>query len=264
VSKEAVVALRLAVDEVKSVVSTLTDEEWSRPSGCAGWSVRDLVAHMSSNYKETVDPSPPPAEPVQLPAERMMDLLVEPRKDWTNQQILAEYLDYCDKAVDVLASFQDEPLASTVIPLADLGSYPMHQLADAYAFDHYCHLRIDLLAPRGPIERSVPAADATRIGPAVRWMITGMPQMQQNLGTSLSAPIVLVLTGPSGGEWTIAPSGSDIVVTTGASAAAVATVSSSGHAFVDWGTQRSNWRGHCSVAGDESVVARFLDALNII
>ncbi|MCE2764845.1 MAG: maleylpyruvate isomerase family mycothiol-dependent enzyme [Ilumatobacteraceae bacterium] len=263
-SKEAVVALRLAVDEVKSVVSSLTDEEWSRPSGCAGWSVRDLVAHMSSNYKETVDPSPLPAEPVQLPAERMMDLLVEPRKDWTNQQILAEYLDYCDKAVDVLASFQDEPLASTVIPLADLGSYPMHQLADAYAFDHYCHLRIDLLAPRGPIERAVPAADATRIGPAVRWMITGMPQMQQNLGASLSAPIVLVLTGPGGGEWTIAPSGSDIVVTAGASAAAVATVSSSGHDFVDWGTQRSNWRGHCSVTGDESVVARFLDALNII
>ncbi len=263
-SKEAVVALRLAVDEVKSVVSSLTDEEWSRPSGCAGWSVRDLVAHMSSNYKETVDPSPLPAEPVQLPAERMMDLLVEPRKDWTNQQILAEYLDYCDKAVDVLASFQDEPLASTVIPLADLGSYPMHLLADAYAFDHYCHLRIDLLAPRGPIERAVPAADATRIGPAVRWMITGMPQMQQNLGASLSAPIVLVLTGPGGGEWTIAPSGSDIVVTAGASAAAVATVSSSGHDFVDWGTQRSNWRGHCSVTGDESVVARFLDALNII
>lgn len=263
-SKEAVVALRLAVDEVKSVVSSLTDEEWSRPSGCAGWSVRDLVAHMSSNYKETVDPSPPPAEPVQLPAERMMDLLVEPRKDWTNQQILAEYLDYCDTAVNVLASFQDEPLASTVIPLADLGSYPMHQLADAYAFDHYCHLRIDLLAPRGPIERAVPAADATRIGPAVRWMITGMPQMQQNLGASLSAPIVLVLTGPGGGEWTIAPSGSDIVVTAGASDTAVATVSSSGHDFVDWGTQRSNWRGHCSVTGDESVVARFLDALNII
>ena len=263
-SKEAVVALRLAVDEVKQVISSLTDEEWSRPSGCAGWSVRDLVAHMSSNYKETVDPSPPPAEPVQLPAERMMDLLVEPRKDWTNQQILAEYLDYCDKAVDVLASFQDEPLASTVIPLADLGSYPMHQLADAYAFDHYCHLRIDLLAPRGPIVRELPASDATRLGPAVGWMITGMPQMQQNLGAALAAPIVLVLTGPGGGEWTISPNGDDIVVASGASGSAVATVSSSGHAFVDWGTQRSSWRDHCSVSGDASVAARFLDALNII
>ena len=55
-SREGIEALRIAVDEVKSVITTLTDEEWLRPSGCAGWSVRDLVAHMSSNYKETVDP----------------------------------------------------------------------------------------------------------------------------------------------------------------------------------------------------------------
>ena len=57
-SKEGLAALKLAVDEVKSVITTLTEAEWSLPSGCQGWSVRDLVAHMSSNYKETVDPSP--------------------------------------------------------------------------------------------------------------------------------------------------------------------------------------------------------------
>ena len=89
-SQEGIAALRIAVNEVKSVITTLTEEEWSRPSGCIGWSVRDLVAHMSSNYKETVDPSPAPDEPINLPAERMMDLLIEPRKDWSNQQILDE------------------------------------------------------------------------------------------------------------------------------------------------------------------------------
>ena len=87
-SKEGLAALKIAVDEVKSVISTLTDEEWARPSGCQGWSVRDLVAHMSSNYKETVDPSPPPAEPINLPAERMMDMLVDARDGWSNRQIL--------------------------------------------------------------------------------------------------------------------------------------------------------------------------------
>ena len=181
-SKEGLAALKIAVDEVKSVISTLTDEEWARPSGCQGWSVRDLVAHMSSNYKETVDPSPPPAEPINLPAERMMDMLVDARDGWSNQQILDEYLSFCDQAVAVLASMQDEPLASTPLPLADLGTYPMHALADAYAFDHYCHLRIDLLAPEGPIERNVPDADAQRLAPAIGWMITGMPQMQTEIG----------------------------------------------------------------------------------
>ena len=263
-SRQGIEALRIAVDEVKSVITTLTDEEWSRQSGCAGWSVRDLVAHMSSNYKETVDPSPAPAEPINLPAERMMDLLVEPRKEWTNQQILDEYLAFCDLAVGALASLQEEPMASTVIPLADLGSYPMNQLADAYAFDHYCHLRIDLLAPEGPIERRIAEADAVRIGPAVGWMITGMPQMQADLGRSLSAPITLTLTGPGGGVWTISPSGADIIVTSGSSSAAVADVSSNGHSFVNWGTKRSHWSEHCKVTGDQNVAATFLDALNII
>jgi len=263
-SQEGLVALQIAVDEVKSVITTLTDEEWSRQSGCTGWTVRDLVAHMSSNYKETVDPSPAPVEPINLPVERMMDMLVDARESWTNQQILDEYLAHCDEAVAVLGSFQEEPLASTVISLADLGSYPMNQLADAYAFDHYCHLRIDLLAPDGPIERKVPNADATRLKPAIGWMITGMPHMQANLGAALSAPITLTLTGPGGGVWTIAPAGNDIMVTEGKNPGNVAEVSSNGHGFIDWGTKRSDWREHCKVTGDNAVAAQFLDALNII
>jgi uncharacterized protein (TIGR03083 family) len=104
-------AVRLAVDEVKSVITTLTDAEWAMPSGCDGWSVKDLVAHMSSNYKETVEPSPPPPEPINLPAERMMDMLVEPRKVWSNAEIRDEYLRYCDAAVAALGALQDEPMA---------------------------------------------------------------------------------------------------------------------------------------------------------
>ena len=263
-SKAGLAALEIAVQEVKTVISSLTEEEWSRPSGCKGWTVRDLVAHMSSNYKETVDPSPAPAEPINLPAERMMDMLVDMRDGWTNQQILDEYLAFADQAVAVLASMQEEPLASTVIPLADRGSYPMNQLADAYAFDHYCHLRIDLLAPDGPIERKMPNADAVRLAPAIGWMITGMPQMQADLGRTLSAPITLTLTGPGGGVWTIAPAGADITVTPGKTPGTVADVSSNGHSFINWGTQRSDWREHCKVTGDEPVAAQFLDALNII
>ena len=41
----------------------------------------------------------------------------------------------------------------------------MHQLADAYAFDLYGHLRIDVLAPHGPIDREVPSADESALRP---------------------------------------------------------------------------------------------------
>jgi len=266
VSQEGLRGVRLAVDEVKAVIATLTPDEWASPSGCAGWTVKDLVAHMSSNYAETVEPSPPPPEPIALPAERLMDLLVEPRKGWTDAQVRDEYFSYCDRAVDALAALQEPPMADTVIPIADLGSYPLHQLADAYAFDHYCHLRVDLLAPHGPIHRDVPAADEARLGPAIRWMLIGLPQMQPELRAALDSPIRLTLTGPGGGSWTIAPVGDEIVVSEAGpgSGEAAADVVSDGHAFVIWGTARQSWRDHCTVTGDEAVAARFLDALNII
>jgi uncharacterized protein (TIGR03083 family) len=262
-SREGLASAARSVGEVKDVLSSLTADEWSLPSGCQGWTVKDLVAHMSSNFKEVVEPSPPPPEPINLPAERVMDLLVAPRKDWSNAQVLDEYLQYCDGAVGVLTALQDEPLASTVIPLSDLGSYPMNQLADAFAFDHYCHLRIDLLQPTGPVARGVAAADDALVAPAVGWMLTGLPQMQPGLEQKLGGAIQLTLTGVGGGSWRIAREGDGIAVTAD-TGAADATVTSSAHDFVLWGTKRTPWRDSCTIAGDRSVAETFLDALNIV
>jgi uncharacterized protein (TIGR03083 family) len=262
-SREGLTSAARSVSEVKQVLTSLTDDEWLLPSGCEGWTVKDLVAHMSSNFKEVVEPTPPPPEPIDLPAERLMDLLVEPRKDWTSAQICEEYLDYCDGAVAVLTALQDEPLASTVIPLADLGHYPMNQLADAFAFDHYCHLRVDLLKPTGPIARDVPAADDVLVAPAVGWMLTGIPQMQPGLEESLRGTIRLTLTGAGGGSWRIIREGAGITVVSDQGPADV-TVTSGAHDFVLWGTKRISWRDACTVEGDAAVAESFLDALNIV
>jgi len=263
VSREGLVSVARSIDEVKQVITTLTEEEWARPSGCTNWSVRDLVAHMSSNYKETVEPSPPPPEPLNLPAERLMDLLVDLRDGWSNEQIRDEYLQYCDAALATLTALQDEPLASTVIPLADLGSYPMHLLADAYAFDHYCHLRVDLLSPRGPIERELPPPDDALIAPAVGWMLAGIPQMQPGLEQRLTGHIRLVLTGAGGGEWDVQREGDGISVGP-LHGDPDGTVTSDAQAFVLWWTARAPWRDACTVDGDLQVAATFLDALNIV
>jgi uncharacterized protein (TIGR03083 family) len=262
-SREGLASAARSVAEVKDVVASLTDDEWSLPSGCNGWTVKDLVAHMSSNFKEVVEPSPPPPEPINLPAERLMDLLVEPRQPWSNSEVRDEYLAFCDGAVAVLTALQDEPLASTVIPLADLGSYPMNQLADAFAFDHYCHLRVDLLQPTGPIARDLPEVDDALVAPAVGWMLTGLPQMQPGLEKSLLGSIRLTLTGAGGGSWRIARDGDGIVVLADADPTDV-TVTSAAHDFVLWGTKRTPWREACVVEGDSVVAETFFDALNIV
>ncbi len=262
-SKEGLASAARSVAEVKQVIVSVSESEAARPSGCAGWSVKDLVAHMSSNFKEICEPSPPPPEPMNLPAERLMDLLVEPRKDWSWVDVRDEYLRYADGAVAALGALQDEPLASTPSALADLGTYPMHQLADAFAFDHYCHLRIDLLAPTGPIHRDLPPPDDALVGPAVGWMLAGLAQMQPGLVDDLLEPIGLRLTGAGSGEWRLIPTETGIVVTAEPGSTA-ATVTSTAHDFVLWGTTRHAWRDDCTLEGDERVAIRFLDALNIV
>ncbi len=265
-SKEGLAAVQLGISDSMAVFETLTDEEWTRPSGCAGWRVQDVAAHTSSNFKATADPPSPPAEPgPALPAERLMDLLVEPRLDWSPAQVLEELRIYGPRLVEALSALQDEPLASTPMTMADLGTYRMHQLSDAYAFDLYCHLRIDVLAPRGPIDREVPAADEARLAPAVSWMLAGLPQMQGDAFPFVDRPITLRLTGPGGGGWTIRGGGDGHVdVEPGDDPGSVATITSEAHDFVLWGTKRADWRDLVAVEGDTQLAERFLDTLNIV
>jgi hypothetical protein len=160
---------------------------------------------------------------------------------------------------------QEEPLASTPLPIAELGTYEMHQLADAYAFDLYCHLRVDVLGPRGPIERDLPAADDARLTPAVGWMLAGLPQMQGDVFAFVDRPLTLRLTGPGGGSWTISGSGEGHVeVEPGENPDSAAVITSTAHDFVVWGTKRADWRDLVTLDGDRELAERFLDTLNIV
>jgi len=263
-TEQAIDALRAIHSEIRTMASTLTAEQWQSPSACEGWRVQDVFAHVTSNLKEVVEPAPPPeGEVPDIGAEAAMEAMVAPRKDWTPEQLMAEYDQYADGWLAAMAAMQEEPTASTEMPLADLGTHPLHLVANAFAFDHYCHLRIDLADVAGELT----AADDTMVRPGIDWMIAGMPQMQPDaLKAAVTSPLVLNLTGPGGGQWTISPAGDHalIGVTAGASSDAVATISSSAHDFVSWGTKRSDWRQACELTGDTSVATSFLDTVDII
>jgi uncharacterized protein (TIGR03083 family) len=249
--------------EYSEVAQSLRPEEWSADSLCPGWSVKDLVAHTSSNFHVLVEP-PKAAEPVPgLNAERAQDLLVDERRPWTPEQVLAEFEEYRQSALDVLAAMQEEPLADQSLALHELGTYPMPALADAFAFDLYCHLRVDLLAPTGPVRRRLPAADAERLAPGIGWMLTGLPQMCPSVAVVLDRPIGLRLTGPGGGDYTMAPAPDRPVVTEGITDVAAVAISPA-HEFVLWGTKRADWRSSTTIEGDRHYAAAVLDAINIV
>ena len=97
-------------------------------------------------------------------------------------------------------------------------------------------------------------------------MMEGLPQMHRGQFSALVQPMRLELTGPGGGSWTLAPAGVNglIAVTETARLDAAATVTSTAHDFVAWGTKRTDWRPFCAVSGDVELAAVVLDSINII
>jgi hypothetical protein len=135
-----------------------------------------------------------------------------------------------------------------------------------FTFDMTTHLRYDILSPRGPITRQLPALDETRLAPSVSWALGGIPTMQPDLAHHLAAPVVLQLTGPGATKVLISANADTITVepvNSDASNAAATLISTSAE-FLAWSTTRLPWRQLVSIDGDSTVAAAFLDALNLI
>ncbi len=256
--------LRAERDTTLTIAKSLTDEEWNAPSDCAGWTVRDVIAHMASVLHGVVDPSMMPD--LTGGTESGMEAPVAERRGWTIEEVLAEYETYSGQVADLGATLQDPPMSDTLLPMGDLGTHPMAIMPSTFLFDNYCHLRNDILKPNGPIERGAPAADEKRLAPTIEWMLAGLPWMCAEKLTFVDRPITLTLTGAGGGAWSIGPGGDDgrVLVSEGAAPDAVATVTSDTHDFVVWGTQRRPWKSLTTVEGDAAYAARILDAFKII
>jgi uncharacterized protein (TIGR03083 family) len=246
-----------------AILDTLSEDEWNAPSACAGWAVRDVVAHMASILHGVVDPTKMPD--VSSGTEAAMEAPVAERRAWSTGEVLDEYKTYSEQAAAVFTMAQDPPMSDTMLPMGDLGTHPMSMFASTFCFDAYCHLRNDILAPNGPIDRPEPPRDATRVGATLEWMLAGLPWMSQQQLGALDRPVVLTLTGPGGGSWTLAPGGEDgrIQVTEGADPAAAATITSDSHDFVAWATHRRPWVDCVKIAGDEPYATTILDAIHI-
>ena len=264
-SENGLAALRADREEVLAVARTLSPTEWTEPSDCAGWRVQDVVNHMANVFRTFVDPGAL-APGVPGKTEATQDAAVAACKSWTSDRVLADYEDMSSKGRQALAGLVTGPMADTVVPLDDLGSHPLHRLANALAFDHFCHLRNDILQPNGPVDRPTPPADALRVGATIEWLVAGVPQMSPpSLAEGLDRPIALRLTGAGGGEWTLRPGdGTRIEVVEGTSGDEAATITSPATEFIIWATHRRPWRDReIAIDGDAAAATRALDAVHV-
>ena len=263
-SRLGVAGLRAESAAVVQIAQSLTDDEWSAPSDCAGWSVRDVVAHMASIMHGVVDASWMPD--LSSGTEDAMEIPVQARRAWTNEEVLAEFDTYSAQLADLGETLQEPPASETLLSMHELGVHPMSMLPSSFLFDTYCHLRNDILGPNGPIRRPEPPRDEMRLRPTVAWMLAGLPWMCTEQLAFVDRPIELDLRGVGGGHWWIGPGGEGdrVLVSDVPLDGAVATVVSDAHDFVIWGTRRRPWVQFTSISGDDAYAGRVLDGFRII
>jgi uncharacterized protein (TIGR03083 family) len=247
---QAVQALRADSEALLATAESFTSDDWATPSGCATWSVQDVFTHLINLFLLVVDPTALPSVGANAGTEETQQRMVEARRDLSPAEVLEQYRETSAAALTVLELLQGN---EAPLDLGDLGTHPMHLAANAYAFDHYTHIRADLFAPIGPLPHRAPPADDLRLGAALDWMIAGAPQMNSEALAHVGGPVSVTLTGPGGRSVQLLGDGEP-----------VATIESSSADFVLWGTKRRSWRDMpVTICGDQVAGAAFCDALHL-
>jgi uncharacterized protein (TIGR03083 family) len=217
-------ALRADRTALLELCAGLDEADWKADSGCPGWSVKDVVAHLGALYQVVVDPSALP-DVAGLSTEDAQAVHVLSRRAWTPEETVADYAEVSSAALERLAGLAAHDFE---VPLGDLGTYPANVLPSAFCFDHYTHIRADLFAPRGPLTGTPPPSDELRLAPALDWIEAALPQQNPALD-NLSGSVEIVLTGPAARTITLGHGEPQ------------SRVASTTDAFIRWVTQRATW-----------------------
>lgn len=235
---KAIEAVRADRAELLEIGRGLTAGQWRAASGCPGWSVQDVVAHLAITFWAVVDQSQLPDVTGQ-PFERAQEVLVQARRGFSAEEVLTDYEQVSKVGLDRLAELAGLDFE---LPLGDAGTYPAAMLPAAYCFDHYTHIRADLFGPRGPLDGEPPPSDELRLDPTLDWIQAALPQ--QNPVAAAQSTLEIRLTGV--GARTVAFG----------SGQAMAMICSDAPAFVRWVTGRGGWPElGVQAAGDEAALA---------
>lgn len=234
-TRAGIAAARSSTAQLAEIIPQVDDEQWDLPSACDGWRVIDVVAHLAALASEAVDP-PPPDPSLPKNRERYHDLRVDERRGWSHAEVLDEWRRSTPRQLDLLEAAQEPPRADEPVEVPGLGTYPRHLLANTMAFNVFCHLRNDMLAPDGPLPFTLPEPTDGLVAPAVDFMLAGLPQMQgAELTATVRRPLVLDLTGPGATAVTVLPAtGPDRQLTVAPGADATTRVHSTARCLLEF------------------------------
>lgn len=126
------------------------EEDWSRPTPCTDWSVKDLAAHLGAIEGQFQGlPQPPTPEPGGSSIDDWTAAGVEARRDWMVDQVLEEVAEASKRQLEHLRGLGPVDAESWQAPVpGPVGETTEAMLADIRLMDLYIHL-LDLRTALG-------------------------------------------------------------------------------------------------------------------
>ncbi len=107
----------LVIDSLAEVWASVVDAcqdldeaQWALPTDCPGWSVQDQLSHLVGiEHTLLGDPAPKPVSQVppyvKNPIGEMNEAWVEPHRELSGPEVLAEFVDVTDRRLAALRGF---------------------------------------------------------------------------------------------------------------------------------------------------------------
>jgi uncharacterized protein (TIGR03083 family) len=205
-----------ACAETLDVFGSMTAEELDAPSACEGWTVRTVLAHVTQGVAALAGQLA--IEP--YGATDDFESAIDARARQLAERPADELLEILRTSVPIAVGFfasLSGPVAQAPVVMASAGTYPLGSMPDALTFDQTCHLRWDVLAPRGPVRRELPPVDEGRLSASLDWLVGGIPQMTTARFRALvTDPLTVEITGAGARTFQLTPGRSAVGVASGA------------------------------------------------
>ena len=178
-----------------TALASFTDEQWSHPSRCAGWSNRDVIVHLDSTntfwsmsiaagvhgeptrFLATFDPVASPAQ------------LVAGSGDVSTGEVLARFVASTDALVGLCSSLDHAGWSAAAE--APPGHVSVSAVAHHALWDSWVHER-DVLVPLG----LAPEPEADEVAACLRYVAALGPALALNRGAAGSGVLAIDATGP--------------------------------------------------------------------
>ena len=182
---------------IGSLCSPLTEAQWKTSTDCPGWSVQDQVSHLVGTESSILgnprpDHTPGDTAHVKNDVGQSNEVLVDYRRSWPGERVLAEFLELTGQRVGYLRGLSDEEFAAeTQTPLGPgtVTEFVRIRIMDAWV--HEQDIRRALNLP-GELDGPVAAHAIGRVARAMPFVAARKSQAPD--GTT----VVFEITGPAG------------------------------------------------------------------